>query len=95
MISDASNHARVSSKGQIVIPANLRKKFHIEEGTRVIVEERTDGILLRPVTHDSIDRLFGILKRPPGSKSFAEEWAEHKREEREIEEKKNARHGLG
>ncbi|MBL9187270.1 MAG: AbrB/MazE/SpoVT family DNA-binding domain-containing protein [Opitutaceae bacterium] len=83
--------ARFSAKGQIVIPLQLRKHFYIEEGTKAVVEATPDGILLKPVTRHSIERLRGILKRKPGRKSFAEEWAEHKREELELEERKYAR----
>ena len=31
-----------------MIPADLRRRFGIEEGTLVIAEEREDGILIRP-----------------------------------------------
>jgi AbrB family looped-hinge helix DNA binding protein len=80
-----------TTKGQIVIPARLRKQFHIEDGTKAIVEATPDGILLKPVTAVTIRRLRGILKRKPGEKPLAEEWAEHKREEIELEEAKYAR----
>jgi AbrB family looped-hinge helix DNA binding protein len=80
-----------TTKGQVVIPAWLRKQFHIENGTKAIVEATPEGILLKPVTAVTIRRLRGILKRKPGEKSFAEEWAEHKREELELEEAKYAR----
>ena len=76
-----------SIKGQVVIPRRLRKQFHIENGTKAIVEATTDGILLKPVTRWAIERGYGLLKRKPGGKPFAEEWAEHKREERELEDK--------
>jgi AbrB family looped-hinge helix DNA binding protein len=76
-----------SVKGQVVIPRRLRKQFHIENGTKAIVEATTDGILLKPVTRWAIERGYGLLKRKPGGKPFAEEWAEHKREERELEDK--------
>jgi AbrB family looped-hinge helix DNA binding protein len=82
-----------TTKGQVVIPLRLRKEFHIEDGTRAIVTATKDGILLKPVTAATIERGFGLLKRKPGGKSFAEEWAEHKKEERELEEAKHARHG--
>ncbi len=39
---------KVGKRGAIVIPADLRKRFGIEEGTIVIAEEREDGILIRP-----------------------------------------------
>ena len=80
-----------TTKGQVVIPMWLRKQFHIENGTKAMVQATPDGILLKPVTSVTIRRLKGILKRKPGDKPFAEEWAEHKREEKELEEAKYAR----
>lgn len=80
-----------TTKGQVVIPAWLRKQFHIEDGTKAVVQATADGILLKPVTATTIRKLRGILKRKPGDKPFAEEWAEHKREELELEEAKYAR----
>lgn len=81
-----------TTKGQVVIPLRLRKLFHIEDGTRAIVAATTEGILLKPVTTVMIERGYGLLKRKPGDKPLTEEWAEHKREEREKEEAKYARH---
>lgn len=48
---------------------------------------------LKPLTAAMIKRGFGLLKRKPGDKPLVEEWAEHKRKEREKEEAKYARHG--
>jgi AbrB family looped-hinge helix DNA binding protein len=80
-----------TTKGQVVIPLRLRKQFHIEDGTRAMVQATTDGILLKPVSKWAINRGFGLLKRKPGEKPLAEEWAEHKRQEKELEEAKYAR----
>lgn len=44
-----SEEVVVSKKGQTTIPARLRKKFKIEEGTRLEVVETEEGILLKPV----------------------------------------------
>ena len=76
-----------TTKGQVVIPSWLRKQFNIEDGTKAVVQATPEGILLKPVTRWAIERGFGLLKRKPGGKSFNEEWAEHKREERELEDK--------
>ena len=38
----------VTKKGQTTIPARLRKKFKIEEGTRLEVVETAEGILFKP-----------------------------------------------
>ena len=43
------------------------------------------------LTATSIRRLRGIPKRKPGGKTFAEEMAEHKREEKKLEEAKYVR----
>lgn len=78
-----------TTKGQVVIPLRLRKEFHIEDGTRAVVEATPEGILLKPVTAATIRRTRGILKSRPGQKPLAEEWAEHKKQERELEEVKH------
>ncbi|MGA2750802.1 MAG: AbrB/MazE/SpoVT family DNA-binding domain-containing protein [Verrucomicrobiota bacterium] len=80
-----------TTKGQVVIPLRLRKEFQIEPGTRAVVEATSEGILLKPVTGASIRRARGILKRKAGQRPLAEEWAEHKKEELELEE---AKHGI-
>jgi AbrB family looped-hinge helix DNA binding protein len=38
----------VTRKGQTTIPAKLRKKFKIEQGTRLEVIETKEGILFKP-----------------------------------------------
>jgi hypothetical protein len=39
----------------------------------------------RTRTRTAIFRLRGILNRKPGSRPFAEEWSQHKAEERKLE----------
>ena len=43
-----SESSRVGKRGTLVIPAKLRRRFGIEEGSEVIVEETPQGILIRP-----------------------------------------------
>jgi len=38
----------VTRKGQTTIPAQLRKKYKIQEGTRLEVSETPEGILFKP-----------------------------------------------
>lgn len=40
--------SKVGKRGTVVIPAPLRRRFGIEEGSLVIAEEREDGVLIRP-----------------------------------------------
>ncbi len=35
-------------RGTVVLPARLRRKYALGEGTLVIVEEREEGLMLRP-----------------------------------------------
>jgi AbrB family looped-hinge helix DNA binding protein len=48
--------AKVGKRGAIVVPAKLRKRFGIEEGTIVIAEEKEDGILIRPAVVVPVER---------------------------------------
>ena len=90
-VAPAAETVWFTTKGQVVIPRRLRQEFAIEAGTRAVVTSTPDGILIKPVTSHAIAKLRGILKRRPGGKSLAEEWAEHKREELALEERKYAR----
>jgi AbrB family looped-hinge helix DNA binding protein len=38
----------ISSKGQIVIPANLRKRYGLKEGTTVVFQEDRGRVVLAP-----------------------------------------------
>jgi AbrB family looped-hinge helix DNA binding protein len=54
--------ATVTSKGQLVIPAELRRKSGIKKGTKVcFLEDELGRIILQPVTEEFIDRLTGSL----------------------------------
>ena len=48
--------AKVGKRGSIIVPAKLRKRFGIEEGTIVIAEEKEDGILIRPAVVVPVER---------------------------------------
>ena len=65
----------------------LRKQFHIEEGTKAVVQATPEGILLKPMTAVLIKHGRGIVKRKAGDKPLAREWAEHKKRERELEQR--------
>jgi AbrB family looped-hinge helix DNA binding protein len=56
--------ASVTSKGQLVIPVRLRRKYGIEPGTKVRFVERDHEILIRPVTKEYVGSLCGLFKYP-------------------------------
>ena len=85
--TDKTDAVWFTTKGQVVIPAWLRKQFHIEDGTKAVVQATADGILLKPVTAALIRQGRGILKRKAGDKPLAEDRAEHKKAEKELEDR--------
>jgi AbrB family looped-hinge helix DNA binding protein len=75
----------VSYKGQIVIPAELRKKFGIEPNGKVEVTELNNGIVILPIPKDPIKQGRGFLKF---KQPVAEIMREVKEEEKKLEDKK-------
>jgi len=53
------------SKGQIVIPAELRRKYHIEPGSEMQVMEYGGIIYLIPPVEDPVASACGILPPEP------------------------------
>lgn len=58
------NTAKVSTKGQVVIPAGLRKRHHMEPGAQVQIYEYGELICIAPVVKDAVEAAYGAL--PPG-----------------------------
>jgi antitoxin PrlF len=55
----------VSSKGQFVIPSDIRAALRIEPGTRISVALEDSRIVLEPVSKALVDRTRGMLKGGP------------------------------
>lgn len=53
-----------TSKGQIVIPSSIRRKFGIKEGTRIEIEvdESAKEIILKPITREYVHSLRGKFR---------------------------------
>ena len=56
--------AVMSSKGQVVIPAMLRKRFHLKEGTTIFFQEENGRLVLEPSNSSAILALAGTLDYP-------------------------------
>ena len=76
----------VTTKGQLVIPARIRRRFGIKAGTRVRFIERGGEIVLQPVTSVAIRDLCGVLKSetPVTADLVAERAKDREREESRI-----------
>ncbi len=78
---------KVSSKGQIVIPENVRKKLNIKEGTKLILRERKNKIILETEKEFLYDlSIMEKMKESKGwlmvaEKSLAKDWLSDDEEE--------------
>jgi AbrB family looped-hinge helix DNA binding protein len=76
--------AIVSSKGWVVIPAELRKKYRLRAGTRVRVVDYGGVLSLHPELADPVKQSRGMLKGGPSLTAalLRERTKERKREDR-------------
>jgi len=51
----------VTVKGQIVVPAKLRKKYGMNRGTKVAFIEREGKVFIQPLDNNYFENLAGIL----------------------------------
>ena len=71
----------VTSKGQVVIPSKLRRKYGIKNGTRIHIFEVNGEMRIVPVTPELIDKNIGLL----GTKGkLMRALLEDKKREREL-----------
>lgn len=90
---------RVGPKGQVVIPKGIRDELGIEPGDEVDVERRgTEAVIRRhrvsaAERRERIAGLRGMLADLPGGGT--KELEAIRREERQLEERKDRRRGAG
>lgn len=61
----SSVHAKVTSKGQITIPQEVRQEMGVRAGDRVLFSIEHDGsVVIRKVPTRSLDDLVGLLGKP-------------------------------
>ena len=71
----------VTTKGQVVIPSKLRRRYGIRNGTRIHFYEKEGEILMIPLTHELVDANIGFL----GTKGkLLKALAEEKKKERVL-----------
>ena len=54
----------VSTKGQVILPKAVRSRRQWTAGTRLVVEDTPEGVLLRPAPafpRTGLDEVFGML----------------------------------
>ena len=75
MTSTQKTTVTLSTKGQVILPKSIRQRRHWDAGTRLIVEDTADGVLLKsaplfkPTRPDDV---FGSLKYSGRAKTLEE-----------------------
>ena len=75
--------ATLSVKGQIVVPAKIRKRLGLKKGSKVTILEEPDGFTVRPVRPGYFERYAGLL---PGKGKATRALLKDRRKERERED---------
>ena len=52
---------KMSSKGQVVIPENIRKQLNLSAGSKFIVVGEKDVIILKNIAPPSLDEFKGLI----------------------------------
>jgi AbrB family looped-hinge helix DNA binding protein len=79
-----ASSAVMSSKGQLVIPAKLREELGLKPGVRVVFKKQGKGLLIESGAYEAMMALCGKY----AGTDLEERFAEYRREEREIEDRK-------
>jgi AbrB family looped-hinge helix DNA binding protein len=69
---------KVLAKGQIVIPASMRKKYGIAPGDKITIFEYDNLIYLSPLSKAPVKEAMGCLPKTP---SLSEELLEERRKD--------------
>jgi len=60
------HYGRVTSKGKITIPSEIRKRLELETGASVLFMVKADGTVQFSSPLQDLRRHFGTLPMPPG-----------------------------
>jgi len=57
----AYSTTKMSSKGQVVIPEEIRDSLHLKEGAQFVVIGKGDSVILKSITPPSMDEFEDLL----------------------------------
>jgi AbrB family looped-hinge helix DNA binding protein len=81
------NVVTASSRGQIVIPKEIRRRLNIVAGKKLAIKIEGDHVLLTPLPDDPIEAFCGIFEN---ASSLTKALTEQREKDRQHEEKKIA-----
>ncbi len=76
-----------SSRGQIVIPRDIRRQLHIVPGKKLLIKAEGDHVIIKPLPDDPVDHFCGVFKDGP---SLTKALLNERRRDRNRESKKIA-----
>ncbi|MGR3177894.1 MAG: AbrB/MazE/SpoVT family DNA-binding domain-containing protein [Candidatus Anammoxibacter sp.] len=54
---------KLSSKGQVVIPEDIRKKLHLKSGAKFVVVGDKDVVILKNISPPSLEEFDGLIAK--------------------------------
>jgi len=77
----------ISSKGQITVPQEIRKRLGLAPGDRVEFVEEEDRTVIRPARVDAnpFEKYIGILGPFPGGEEGIKSWIDDMRSDKDYE----------
>jgi len=81
--SNGNNITKITSKGQITIPLDVRTRLNLKVGDRLVVNLEKEKVALKPLPKKSLEEIYGSLpvKRPIDFKKVREIMEEEAAEE--------------
>ena len=77
-----------SSRGQIVIPKDIRRNLNIVPGKRLSIKEVSGRILITPLPDDPVESFCGIFEEGP---SLTKALIQERKEDKVLETRKTSR----
>ncbi len=75
----------MTTKGQVVVPARLRKKYGIQPGKKIAFFEENGCIVLKPMDESFFSKYAGMFSKTAPTKEEYQQW---KNEEIEKDQQK-------
>jgi antitoxin PrlF len=82
-----NNSSTISSKGQITVPQEIRKRLGVETGDRVEFVVEGGRTVIRPVRSaiNPFEKFIGIVEPFPGGEEGIKSWIDEMRSDKDYE----------
>jgi len=82
-----NNCSTISSKGQVTVPQEIRKRLGLETGDRVEFVVEGDRTVIRPIRSEAnpFEKFIGILGPFPGGEEGIKAWIDDMRSDKDCD----------